>query len=138
MKSDTIVYSSVIDACGKAGDSERAMEVFQRMRLRGIKPHLVTYSALARPFAYRGQWREVEELALQMQSEGHRANDYFIYAQLLAYATAKPKQSERAELCMREAVESGVLPNEHMFNGLSRAVGRKRAHELCQELGHSF
>ena len=76
LKSDTIVYSSVIDACGKAGDSERAMEVFKRMRSKGIKPHLVTYSALARPFAYRGQWREVEELAVQMRSEGHRANDY--------------------------------------------------------------
>ena len=51
----------VIDACGKAGDSEMAMCIFRRMQARGIQPHVVTYSALARPFAYKGHWQEVEE-----------------------------------------------------------------------------
>lgn len=59
---DTIVYSSVIDACGKAGDSEMALCMFRRMQARGIQPHLVTYSALARPFAYKGQWNQVEDM----------------------------------------------------------------------------
>ena len=40
-----------------------------------------------------------------MEKGGQRPNEYFIYAQLLAYATAKPKEPARAERCIRNAVE---------------------------------
>lgn len=138
LQSDTIVYSSVIDACGKAGDSEMALCMFRRMQARGIEPHVVTYSALARPFAYKGQWNQVEDLAVAMRKAGHRPNEYFVYAQLLAYATAKPKEVKRAEAYIREAVQDGVVPNQHIFAGLVRALGRKRAIDLLTELGQKI
>ena len=31
LPADVVVYSSVIDACGKVGDPERATAIFQRM-----------------------------------------------------------------------------------------------------------
>eukprot|EP00438_Fugacium_kawagutii_P006691 Skav219103 [mRNA] locus=scaffold1574:213925:217359:- [translate_table: standard] len=84
-----------------------------------------------------------------MKKAGQRPNEYFIYAQLLAYATAKPKESKRAEQCIREALEdgrqvsgklrvgiAGIAPNQHILNGLGRALGRKRAADLLAELGH--
>jgi hypothetical protein len=40
-----------------------------------------------------------------MEKSGQRPNEYFIYAQLLAYATAKPKEPARAERCIRNALE---------------------------------
>lgn len=136
LQSDAIVYSSVIDACGKAGDTEMALCIFRRMQARGIQPHVVTYSALARPFAYKGHWQEVEDLAVEMEKSGQRPNEYFIYAQLLAYATAKPKEPARAERCIRNALEAGLVPNQHILSGLGRALGRKRATDLLAMLGH--
>jgi len=59
--------SKVIDACGKAGDTEMALCIFRRMQARGIQPHVVTYSALARPFAYKGHWQEVEDPTAEPQ-----------------------------------------------------------------------
>ncbi len=41
-----------------------------------------------------------------MRKAGHRPNEYFVYAQLLAYATAKPKEVKRAEAYIREAVQA--------------------------------
>ena len=136
LKSDAIVYSSVIDACGKAGDCEKALSVFSRMQSKGIRPHVVTYSALARPFAYRGHWQQVEELECEMQKEGLQPNEFFVYAQLLSYATAKPKQAQRAETCIRQALDAGIAPNQHIYGGLVRALGRTRATELLESLGH--
>ncbi|CAK9029286.1 unnamed protein product [Durusdinium trenchii] len=138
LQSDSIVYGSVMDACGKAGDCEKALAMFKRMRSRGIRAHVVTYSALARPFAYRGKWQQVEDIAVEMQKEGLKPNEFFIYAQLLAYATAKPKETQRAESCICEAIHAGVVPNQHIFGGLARAVGRKRATELLESLGHKI
>lgn len=41
-----------------------------------------------------------------MRKAGHRPNEYFVYAQLLAYATAKPKEVKRAEAYIREAIQA--------------------------------
>lgn len=131
---DVVVYSSVIDACSKAGDAERGMEVFRRMREKGLKPHIVAYGALARPYGYRGDWIKVESIAQSMVADGVRTNDYFVYAQLLAYAVARPRQPQRAEACFRSALKSGVQANDHVLGVLSRAVGRPRCMELANEL----
>jgi pentatricopeptide repeat protein len=130
---DVVVYSSVISACAKAGDADRALEVYQRMRSNGIRPHIVAYAALARPFAYKGDWHQVELIAADMAADRVATNEYFIYAQLLAYATARPRQELRAEACFREAAARGVRLNDHIQSALTRAVGKPRCAELMNE-----
>jgi pentatricopeptide repeat protein len=131
---DVVLYSSVIDACGKGGDPERAMCVFERMQEQGIQPHIVAYAALARPFAYKGDFKTVERIADEMKSKGVAPNEYFLYAQLLSYSTTRPRQGERAERCFREGLHMGLKPNDHVVGALARAVGRDRATELMAEL----
>jgi pentatricopeptide repeat protein len=131
---DAVIYSSVLSACGKATDAERARKIFQRMVDNGIKPQIMAYSALARPFSYGGDWVEVERIANDMSANGVKANEYFLYAQLISYATAKPRQDERAEQCFRQALRSGMEANDHTVTALCRAVGRSRCTELMQEL----
>jgi pentatricopeptide repeat protein len=131
---DVVVYSSVIDACGKVGDADRAAAVFQRMQANGIQPHIVAYAALARPYAYRGDWAEVERIAAEMATRGVYPNEYFLYAQLLSYATFRPRQATRAEDCFRKALHMGLKANDHVVGVLVRAVGRERCVELMQEL----
>jgi len=134
VRSDVVVYSSVIDACGKVGDAERAMAVFHRMRASGIGPHIVAYAALARPFAYRGDWAEVECIGAAMKEDCVDPNEYFVYAQLLAYATARPRQNQRAEYCFRDALRRGIKANDHVVGALARSVARARCGELMKEL----
>jgi pentatricopeptide repeat protein len=131
---DAVIYSSVLSACGKATDAERARKIFQRMVDNGIKPQIMAYSALARPFSYGGDWVEVERIANEMSTHGVHANEYFLYAQLISYATAKPRQDERAEQCFRQALRSRLKANDHVVTALSRAVGRSRCIKLMQEL----
>ena len=100
---DVVVYSSVLDACAKAGDSDSAMQIFQQMRAQDIRPNVVAYASLARPFAHRGDWIEVERLAQMMSEEGLSMNEYFLYALLLAYASARPRQKIGRASC-RERV----------------------------------
>jgi len=131
---DVVVFSGVLDACAKVGDCDKAKLVFQQMRMQGITPNVISYAALARPFAHKGDWQEVEKLGEQMQCEGLRMNEYFLYAMLLAYASARPRQVERAEQCFRDAVKMRVDPNKHVLTALARAVGRAKANQLVQEL----
>jgi len=135
---DVVVYSSVIDACSKAGDAERAMAIFKRIHTAGLRPHIVAYASLARPFAYRGDWETVESIANDLTSDGLKPNEYFLYAQLLSYATARPRQAERAEQCFRKAMKMHLQANDHVVGALERAVGPHRLQELMAELCIGF
>jgi len=131
--SDAVVYSTVIDACGKVRDANRAMAVFKRMLARGIKPHIVAYAALARPFAYNGEWTQVENIAAKMKQHGVEPNEYFVYTQLLAYGSARRRQVERAERYFRDAMNGGIKANDHIFSALAKSVGYARARKLVKE-----
>jgi len=131
---DVVVYSGVIDACSKAGDAERAMAIFKRIQANGLRPHVVAYAALARPYAYRGDFETVESIAEDMATNGIKSNEYFLYAQLLSYATARPREAERAEECLRKALRCGLQANDHVVGALCRAVGRDHAVALMDEL----
>jgi len=132
---DVVVFSSVLDACAKVGDADRARAVFDLMRQRGVRPNVVAYASLARPFAHRGDWQEVEFIAQDMEAQGLRMNDYFLYAQLIAYANARPQREHaRAERAFREACAKGVVPNKHVMSALTRAVGRVTCQSLLKDL----
>jgi pentatricopeptide repeat domain-containing protein 1 len=134
---DVVVYSTVLDACAKATNCERAELVFKQMRSRNIAPNVVSYASLARPYAHKGDWEAVERLAQTMKSEGLEMNEYFLYAQLLAYATAQPRQSARAEQTLREAVRSGIKVNKFVVTAAVRAMGRMRCDQILSEMASS-
>merc|ERR1719444_363946 len=129
---DVVVYSGVLDACAKVLDTKTALSVFKQMKAAGVRPNVVTYASMAKPFAHQGEWQQVERLAKDMEKSGLRVNEYFLYAQLISYANAQPRQIERAELAFRKAVDNGVNTNRHVVGALARVVGRKRSHELVQ------
>ena len=41
-----------------------------RMKASGVRPNVVAYASLARPFAHRGEWQEVEGFATDMEQAG--------------------------------------------------------------------
>ena len=61
-------------------------------------------------------------------------NEYFLYALLLAYASGRPRQCERAEAAFRKAFARGVEANKHVLTALGRAVGRGRAAQIMKDL----
>jgi len=133
---DVVVYSTVLDACAKVGDCERAQQVFDQMRTRGVTPNVVSYASLARPYAHEGNWKEVERIAKVMEAEGLAMNEYFLYALLLAYASGRPRQADRAEAAFRKACKSGVKINKFVLTALARASGRVRCNQLVAEMGN--
>merc|ERR1719440_2082606 len=101
---NVVVYNAVLDACAKASECELAQQIFRKMRAGGISPNVVTYASLAKPYAHQGNWQQVERLQKEMTSQGLAMNEYFLYALLLAYASAHPRQCARAEVTLREAI----------------------------------
>jgi len=132
---DVYSYNAVIDACVQAQQTEKASGFLSEMKANGIKPTPVTFTTLAKCYSWNGEWQKVEQLGRDMKALGVGINDYFLNALLSAYASAKPKQPEKAEAAFREALSSGVRPNKFIWSSLTRAIGAARGQALKSELG---
>merc|ERR1719456_52686 len=133
VKPNAISYNALLDACAKASDAERSASTFDAMKSAGIQPTIVTYASLARPFARKGVWRKVEEIKDQLLEDGLHVNEHFLSIALSAYARARPKQPKRADRIFREAVSSGVVPNEFVLTSLESAIGAQPYAALLAE-----
>ena len=51
---DELVYRALIDACGRCGSTDHAMEVLAEMQQSGIVPDSVVYGNLVRAFSMNG------------------------------------------------------------------------------------
>jgi pentatricopeptide repeat protein len=134
---DVVSYSAVIDACSRCNDGTRARAVFDKMKAHGVKPSIITYTSLARPFARQGDVAAVEAIHQEMRTQGFRMNDYFLNVVLVACASARPRNCAKAEQIFREAVSEGVRLNEYVFTSLEKALGRECARTLANEVGKS-
>merc|ERR1719217_404813 len=99
-------YTSVIDACSKAGDTQRALSIYSAMKAKGIAPSEITYSILARGFAKAGDFRTVEEICDMFYADGYPLNSYMFGILLSAYANSQTQQKEkqRATSLFRQAM----------------------------------
>ena len=52
-----ITYNSVINACAKGGESQRALNLLDEMRSRGLVPDEITYSSVINACAKGDEWR---------------------------------------------------------------------------------
>ena len=84
--------------------------------------------------AYRGDWIKVESIRQSMVADGVVPNEYFVHAQLLAYAVAQPRQPERAEQSFRDALAGSMVGNDRVVDALARAVSHRRCTELMSDL----
>merc|ERR1719235_2307408 len=133
---DVVSLSAVINACGQAGDTERASNVFETILARGLRPTIVTYTSLARPHSRNGDFQKVEQIYKRMRKDGIRTNEYFLNVQLSAYTHATPPQGDKAEKALREALSQnrGIKLNDYILTSLERCVGEERYAVLKEEL----
>ena len=65
-------FAAVISACAAGGDWGRGAALFDEMRARwGIKPDVVSCTALVTAFGTDGQWARAQQVALPPNRCGH-------------------------------------------------------------------
>ena len=99
---DVYSYTSVIDACAKAGQLERALEVSEGMRRARVSPGLVTFNALISACGTGGgKWRRALEFVGEMVDSGVTP-DAFTFTLVLAACEAGGGEWDQVSLRLRE------------------------------------
>jgi pentatricopeptide repeat protein len=135
MQADIDHWNAVLEACAKASDVQLAQKTFDDMCKHAVRPTTLSYAFLGRAYAHGGKWQVVEELGEQLESEGLRTDEQFLYSLMLAYANARPLQAHRADSALQTALKQGVKINKFVYTAATRAVGRQRCQQVMEEFG---
>ena len=86
---DTVLYTNMIHACGKAGRGEKALLLLEDMRADGLVPTEVTYNAALYAVARRvDMWEDAKDLFEGMRSKGMEPTEHTMNTILLSAAKA--------------------------------------------------
>lgn len=136
---DRSTFNALIDACGKAGFFDRALDLLQRMRVQGLQPCAVTYNALLDACGRNRMFDKAMELFENMAKEGVEPDVYTLNT-LIAVCCRCGKLDDAFSI-LRRLKEKSLKPDEVTYNTLIDAVGKSGgldyAFELTEEMKRS-
>lgn len=115
---------------------QKACDVFRRMKREGIKPSVVSYSALVSASEKGGQWKLALEILDEMKEAGYVGN-VVAYSAAIS-ALAKGQQWEKALELFREIQSNGGHPSIVTYNAtmtaLEKSLEWERALDMFDEM----
>jgi len=73
---DSKSFATVITACGKAGEWQQCMKLYDQMGALGVPKDRVVYNSMINALQAAGQWERAKELLLEGKQEGVRPSLY--------------------------------------------------------------
>ena len=123
---DSVLYTAMIHACGKAGKAEKALQLLEEMKQEGLVPTEVTYNAALYAAARRrDKWQEAKELFAAMLSAGVEPTEYTLNTLLLCAARAGDVDSCRRvvlDMTRTRGVAVSRLTLNTQLNGLANGM----------------
>eukprot|EP00166_Cyanidium_caldarium_P000136 ctg_1037.g336 len=131
VRPDRVAYNSLIDACARAGDADRALQVLADMRTAGHSPNTISYTTAMQACANAGQY----ERALEAFQQWRRRDDaprpnQVTFATVIEAAVRRHALRGDVDAGVAEALqwlprmetEDGVMPDAIVLHALVRTA----------------
>ncbi|KAK1316926.1 Pentatricopeptide repeat-containing protein [Acorus calamus] len=137
---DVVVYSSVVDGLCKKGYLEKALDVCESMRKRGIHPNIVTYNSVINCLCREGCFAEAFRLFDSLKQNNLHPT-VITYATLIVALCRRGFIQDAIQLLDRMVLED-LAPNAIIYNSLINGYCRfgliEEALKLLLDLEKSF
>ena len=117
-------FTTLIKTCGRSGGWDKALELYQAMKQRGVAANTITCSALINACGKSKQWEKALDVFREMKADGVEAN-IFTYSALIS-ACAKGRQLDKALQVFRECQSAGVEPDAITYGTVIAACEKGR------------
>ena len=127
----------LIHASVKSGHLERAFDLFQKMRIHGIEPDAMAFSAMIHGYAKDGQVERAVGIFEDMKRSG-RAPTHVTYNTMIHACANSTYYAERARDYFHWMKADGYFPDKTTYNSLLHACSRNgdvaAASEVTQDM----
>jgi len=125
-------FTTLIKSCGRAGAWEKACELYDAMKQRGVPANTITCSALINALGKSRQWERAIDVFTEMKQNGVEAN-IFTYSALIS-ACAKGKRLDKALEMFEECVDAGVAPDAITYGAVISACEKGKRVDKALEI----
>jgi len=125
-----VVFNTLIDACSRVGDMDKAARLFRDMMDAQCPPDLITYSTLIKGYCVRDEVSEAMELFSLMRRKGIKP-DAIVFNSILD-GCAKKQMPDLCEQVIKDMEQAGVPPSNYSASILIKLYGR------CNDLSAAF
>jgi pentatricopeptide repeat protein len=132
VKPNVISYNAAIDACGKGGQWQKAIELLHEMPQQGLVANLISYSSAVDACSDLGQWQQALELLHKMQHQGIKP-DITVYNRLIN-ACQKGGNWQLAVDVLQELQAAGLKPNRITCNCVTDALHAANEHQQAEAM----
>ncbi|GJS64460.1 putative tetratricopeptide-like helical domain superfamily protein [Tanacetum coccineum] len=116
MMKDASLYTILIDGFSKCGNLDMAIDLFDELLLKGLKPHMKTYTVVLRVLFREGLSGKAKELLQNMEENGCLPNS-FTY-NVIVRELLKKNECREAEIYLEEMINRGFVPDYATFSML--------------------
>ncbi|PQQ06051.1 pentatricopeptide repeat-containing protein [Prunus yedoensis var. nudiflora] len=134
---NTVTYTIIMHALGKAREITKALEVYEKMKRSGCVPDTSFYNSLIFLLGKAGRLKDVQEVVEDMTNQGVKL-DTLTHNTLISSACAH-SQEEAALKLLKKMEEESCKPDLKTYAPLLKLFCRKkRMRVLCFLLDHMF
>lgn len=120
---NVFLYNTVISKLCRARKLERAMQLFDEMRQRGLNPSSVTYGALMNGCTRIGEETKAEELYALMESDRHFKPQAPPFNTMIQFYVHSLPNRSKAMGYYNKMLQHNVAPTSHTYKILLDAYG---------------
>merc|ERR1719409_808510 len=130
-----VTYNTLIDACARVGEMEKATALFRDMCERGVDPDLITYSTVIKGYCVQGDLEQGIQLFSLMRKRNIKP-DAILFNSILD-GCARKRMRTLTEQVLRDMEEAKVAPSNFTLSILVKLYGREgdldRAFEVVEQ-----
>ncbi|KAJ0729879.1 putative tetratricopeptide-like helical domain superfamily [Helianthus annuus] len=116
-------YNAVIDSLCKDRMHDLAMDLFDELRVKGLKPNFRTYTVMISVLCQQGLFGEAKELLRKMEENGCSPNS--VTCNVIVQEFLKQKAFQEAEILLEEMIIRGFSPDSATFEMLLHHIPSK-------------
>jgi pentatricopeptide repeat domain-containing protein 1 len=133
-KQDRAAHNIAITACGRSGQWQRALSIFENMLRLNVNPDAITYTAAIDACARGGRWVESRDLLSDMASSGLEVTEIAHTSVFDACASSPDSEVQAATSCALDIISRlGNPTNAHLMTVVG-LCGRSGAWEPALSL----
>merc|ERR1719321_2013640 len=120
-----VSFNTILDACARCGRMDQMPQIQEQMEKLGVRPNLITYSAMLKGYCRMGDVQTGFTILRRMKEESSARPDEIVYNTLLDGCVRGNLVSEGLKL-LEEMQKEGVKPSNYTLSILVKLMNRSR------------
>ncbi|KAF5767479.1 putative tetratricopeptide-like helical domain superfamily [Helianthus annuus] len=110
---DIVLYNILIDGSNKCGKPNLALDLFDELLLKGLKPTVRTYTVMISVYCQGGLFGKANDLLRKMEDNGCLPDS--VMYNVIVQELLKKSKCQEAENFLEEMINRGFMPDSTTF-----------------------